>query len=197
MPDYPAVPIPSMVTAPTIIDPMHQFASDAGYTIRRSQWSRPRRRFTLEYLGKTTLEMRQIRDFLQTVRLGALEFTWTHPTAVDVATVINSTPVRIFYQHGLVTGQWIKMTGNPNPSIEGIPLQVTRLDSTQLALNGTSAGGTGTGQVVVYLPHAVGSFSEGTWASPVTLIGPEQLLATVPARRSGYFNFSVTIEETF
>jgi hypothetical protein len=197
MPTYPLTPLPSKVSAPEIIDPMLLFETDSGYSIRRVKRSRPLRRYTLDYLGKSTLEMRLIQDFFYSQRLGTLEFDFYHPTASEAVQVLNTTPVILVYPHGLITGQWLIPGLTPNTSINGRVWQVTRIDGTHLSLNGSAAGGTGTGQIITYLPHARGVFSDDTWQGPVTLIGPEQVFDAVSGRRSGYFNFTVTIEELF
>jgi phage-related protein len=196
MPTYPLPPFPSHVSPPAILDPMIEFSSDQGYQIRRARTSRPRRRWTLDYLGKTVDEMRQIRDFLQQSRLGALEFAWAHPTAIDKVTVAATTPVTVQWRHGLYTGMWIFIFNSPNPSINNQAFQITRFNEITITLNGTSAAGiNGTADALVYVPHAVGIFREDTFESPATLIGPEQVLYT--DRRTGYYSFSVTIEEIF
>lgn len=193
---YPLTPVPSMVSAPEILDDMLSYRVDQGYEVRRAKYSRPRRRWSLEYLGKTTDEMRQIRDFLQQHRLGALDFTWQHPTAFDTALFVPATPQSVFWRHALFTGQWIVVYSSPNPTLVGGAFQVTYIDPITVTLNGTVASGdAGVGEVGVVVPHAVGRFQEGTMASPTTLIGPEQV--PYGARRSGYFSFSVQIEETF
>lgn len=194
---YPAVPIPSSVSAPAIMDPTHVFETDQGIQIRRAKHSRPRRRYTLEYLGKTTAEMRQIRDFLMTCRLGTLPFQWYHPTASDRVTVDDTqTPVLVYYQHGLVTGQMIGLINGP-PHLNAF-WQVTRLNDTTIALNGSIAGGPpAQADALVYLPTAVGVFASDTLESPEKLIGPEQWYPLGYQNRVGYFSFVVAIEEIF
>ena len=191
---FPNTPLPSSVSAPSIIDPVLRYSSDQGIEIRRSRTSRPRRRYTLDYLGKTTTEMRTLRDFLLTCRLGALPFQWIHPTAGDVGALSNTTPVVMTVLHGLVTGQWIAM-GGPHP-LSGL-WQITRLDIAHLALNGSSAAGVvADGAYAVYLPTAVAIFDQETWTAPTKLIGPEQT-GGGPTRREGVFSWSLQIEETF
>src|SRR6476646_2305018 len=192
MPTYPLPPAPSHVSPPAIIDPMLSFASDQGYQIRRARTSRPRRRWTLGYLGKSVDDMRQIRDFLQQSRLGALEFAWAHPTAVDKVTVAATTPVTVQWRHGLFTGQWVFIANSPNPSINDQAFQITRFNEITITLNGTTAAGVnGLADAIVYVPHAVGIFRDDTFESPSTLIGPEQILYT--GRRTGFYSWSVDI----
>lgn len=196
MATYPITPTPSMVSAPEVIDPMWSYRVDQGYEVRRAKHSRRRRRWTLEYLGKSTDEMRQIRDFLQAQRLGALDFAWHHPTALDKVTVIPTVPASVLWRHGLVTGDWCGIRNSPNPTLNEKVWQVTRIDSATLILNGSMAAGVaGPGDAWIMVPHAVGIFQEGVMASPTTLIGPEQVAYV--DRRSGFFSFSVQIEETF
>jgi hypothetical protein len=198
MPFFPPTPTPSHVSAPAIIDPVHRFTSDSGYEIRRSKHSRPRRRWTVEWLGKTAGEMHGIRDFLHEVRGGALEFGWVHPTAFEFCVVGNTTPIQVSYPHGLVTGQAVAILVSTLPGLVGTTWGVTRLNSTLLTLNGSNAQGVaGYALINVYVPHAVAILSQDTWESPVKLIGPEQDESTYGPRRQGYFNWSVTIEETF
>src|SRR5262245_41978008 len=109
---FPATPAPAMVSSPEVMDPMWQMGVESGYSIRRARWSRPRRRYRLEYLGQSVAYVRLIRDFFQRQRLGVLDFMWFHPTAVDVAQVLATTPVQLQYQHGLVTGQWVGVSNS-------------------------------------------------------------------------------------
>jgi hypothetical protein len=191
---FPFDPLPSQVSAPAWIDPMHQYETDAGYQIRRSKHSRPRRRYLLEWFGKTTEQMRGIRDFLLTTRLGALPFSWEHPTALDFVPTQNTTPVILSYTHGLVTGSYVVVRSHPTSGINGI-WQATRLNSVALALNGSLAGGVAYCNVTNYLPNAVAIIDQEAWASPTKLIGPEQLGSGT--YRSGYFSWAVLIEEIF
>jgi hypothetical protein len=198
MPFYPDNPLPSSVSAPAIIDPVHRFETDQGIAIRRAKHSRPLRRYTLEYQGKTVTEMRTVRDFMQYCRLSALPFQWTHPTASDLATVDDQqTPVVLYYPHGLVTGQWVGIVGGP-AHINGF-WQVTRLHQGAVTLNGSVAGGpVSQCHVVVFLPNAVGVFANDTMESPEKIIGPEQWYPQgIREQRVGYFSFSVLIEEIF
>ena len=190
---YPTVPTPSSISAPAIIDEAHSFVSDSGYETRRARHSRPRRRFTLEYLGKTTAEMRVISDFLMAHRFGSGQtFEWVHITAFDIVPALNTTPIILNYQHGLVTGMYINIG---TPAFLAQPWRITRLNPTMIALDGTVASGATNVSVYTYLPYAVARMSEDTWESAVKLIGPEQL--GTAGGRTGFFNFSVSIEEVF
>src|SRR5262245_24685477 len=134
---FPLSPTPSSVSAPTIIDPMLTFETDQRYSVRRVLTNRPRRRYTVEWLGKHTYEMRQIRDFLLQCRLGAIPFQWLHPTANEFVSAVNTTPALLDYAHGLYTGQWVVVSGSaPSAGLNGV-WQVTRVGPTQIALNGT------------------------------------------------------------
>ena len=173
---------------------MLSMRSDFGYEVRRTLHPRPRFRYTLEWLGKTTHEMRYIRDFLLFQRLGTLAFSWYHGTGWESGVhVHHTTPIFLTYPiaHGLTTGMWVYLS---NPVGVGVGLQpyyrVTRLSQTQLLLDGSTGLGEGTVQATVYFPRAVARFSEDTWPSPVKLIGPE-------AGFQGVWNFSCVIEEIF
>jgi phage-related protein len=193
---YPLTPVPSSTSAPAIIDKMISFESDSGYEVRRAITSRPRRRYTLEYLGMTTGEMRQIRDFLQLHRNGVMPFEWRHPVAWDQVTFLNTTPVILTFDHGLVTGQYVVIGQAPLAGIWA----VTRLNSTQIALNGSAASGTSTVSVYAYLPTAVSRMPDSTWEAPAKIIGPESIggaLGGPFGGRTGYFSFSVSVEEVF
>jgi len=195
---YPGSPVPSSVSAPEIIDPMLKFESDQGYSVRRARTSRPRRRWTLEYLGVNTANMRVIRDFLQFTRNGVFTFDWYHPTAIEVATFQVTTPVQVLLLHGLVTGMWVGVSNTPNATINGGIFQITRTSNANFTLNGSSAAGVqGIGNVVVYVPQAIAVMNENTFPSPATLIGPEQIDYAPQGKRTGYYNFTVTIEEQF
>src|SRR5262245_32962125 len=196
---WPSDPRPSAVSAPEIIDPTLQYIVEQGYSIRRPRWSRPRRRWTLEYLGLTTSNMRLLRDMLLRHRLGALEFSWTHPTALDVAVIQPTTPVRLLYVHGLWTGMWVGVSNSPSPGVNGGFFQVTWETSGSLFLNNSTGQGVqGNCTVVLYVPHIlVVPGQEQSMPSPATLIGPEQLAAPASGLRTGYFNWSVTLEEQF
>lgn len=196
MPTFPSTFLPSAVSPPAIMDEMVQFQVDQGYSVRRAKHSRPRRRWVLSYLGKTVDEMRQIRDFLQQQRLGALDFAWHHPTALDKVLVIPATPMIVSWRHGLFSGTWIGMRNSPHPGLNEHVWQVTYFDPVTVTLNGTSeAGIAGTADVWVVVPHAVGIFQNDTYESPDVLMGPEQV--AWPGRRQGVYNFRVTIEELF
>jgi hypothetical protein len=194
---YPASPVPSEVHPPEIIDPMIEFKSDYGYSIRRPRTSRPRRRWTLDYLGVSTANMRIVRDFLQEVRLGAIDFQWFHPTAIEVALFQPTTPVNVLLLHGMTTGMWVGVSNTPNPTINGGVFQITRTTNASFTLNGTTAAGIqGNGNVIIYLPHATAVTQEGTLTAPATLIGPERI-PIAPDIYRGIYNLQVTIEEQF
>ena len=115
MPDFPPLPLPSSISAPEVIDPMLSMRSDFGYEVRRTLHPRPRFRYTVEWLGKTTHEMRYIRDFLLFQRLGTLAFSWYHGTGWESnVTVHHTTPIFLTYPiaHGLTTGMWVYLS-NP------------------------------------------------------------------------------------
>src|SRR5262245_31608 len=142
MPEFwPADPRPSMVSAPEIIDAHLSYQVDSGYQVRRPRWSRPRRRWTLEYLGLDTFHMRVLRDYVFRHRLGALELSFLHPTAVDVADLVQTTPVALIYLHGLFTGAWVFLSNGPNPSLNGGFFQVTWQAYNVLQLNNTTPNG--------------------------------------------------------
>jgi hypothetical protein len=194
---YPASPIPSEVHAPEIIDPMIEFQSDYGYSIRRPRTSRPRRRWTMDYLGMSTASMRVIRDFLQEVRFGAGDIQWFHPTAIELATFQPTTPVNVLLFHGMTTGMWVGVSNTPNPNINGGVFQITRTTDSSFTLNGTTGAGIqGNGNVIIYVPHATVVTQDGTFSAPSTLIGPERI-PIAPDVYRGIYNFQVTIEEQF
>jgi hypothetical protein len=193
MAQYPIVPAPSSVSAHASIDPVLRYATDSGVEIRRAAHSRPRRRYTLEYLGGTTEYMRLIRDFVYSQRANVLPFQFYHPTAVDVATVQNTTPVILTYPHDMVTGQWVGLGQAPGP-LNGF-WQVTRLGPYDLALNGSGASGAGTAHVIQYLPQAIAIFDQDIWSAPTKIIGPDQIAAG--NFRSGMFSWTLDIEEVF
>ena len=198
---FPATPLPSSVSAPAIIDPTLRYQVDQGYEVRRARTSRPRRRYQIDYLGKTTDEMHQIRDFILSMRLGVFPFQWLHPTAVDLVNMsANLTPVLIYYYtyHGLVTGQWVGVFGGP-ANANGL-WQVTRLSNSTLTLNGSVGAGPAVinqANVFVYLPNAVAIFDQDTWTSPTKLIGPEQTNNLAGVFRAGVFSWTLLIEEIF
>lgn len=187
---FPNFPLPASVSAPAIIDPAIRFSTDGGYELRRSKHSRPRRRYTLDYLGKPAENLHYLRDFIAEVRLGVTPFAFIHPTALDVVTITNTTPVILTYFHGLNTGQMVWVSASTNTSLVALGWVVTRISNSQLSLNGSTAGGAGTATVQVYLPQAVLTFADDTWTSPTKLIGPERVGA-------GAFSWQLTIEEIF
>lgn len=190
---FPLTPLPSSVSAPALVDPVLRFESDQGYVQRRPKRSRPLRRYTLDYLGKTTAEMRTLRDFVMEHRLGGLTCAFYHPTAVDRVVVLATTPVILQYTHGLLTWQYVYIGGSSHPGLVNTYWRVIRLNPTQLALEGSVASGAGFADVVVYLPTAAVSFASDTWDSPTKLMGPE----AIGSFREGYFSFSVVVEEVF
>jgi phage-related protein len=194
---YPGTPVPSHVSAPEIIDPMLLFQSDSGYSVRRARTSRPRRRWTLEYLGQSVANVRMIRNFLYVMRGGVTAFSWFHPTGLEIITVLNTTPVTVQLVHGMTSGMWVAVNSTPNPSINGQVFQITIVTHDTFTLNGsTGAGITGTGLMVVYVPKAIAILNDNTFPSPETLIGPDRVAwSTDPMR--GFYNFSVQIEEQF
>jgi len=191
MPDFPTAPVPSSTSAPAIIDEIFRYRTDQSYEVRRSKHSRQRRRYQIEYLGKTTHEMRLIRHFFNLQRGGALPFSWWHAVSEPV-TFVGGTPVVVHYTtaHGLVDGQMIGVFVSPGGNALNGFYTITSGGSGTVLLNGSSSGLSGPGAVRVYLPMAVGIFSEDTMASPTKLIGPE-------SGSQGYFNFNITIEELF
>lgn len=191
MPDYPQFPVPSSTSAPAIIDEVYRFKSDQGYEVRRSQTMRPRRRYQLDYLGKTTHELRLIRHFFHFQRGGALPFSWWHGGAFEQVSVLASTPIIINFPtaHGLMDGQMLAVFQSPGNAANGF-WTITSFGTVSVTLNGSTSVGAGLGLVSVYLPKAVGVFSEDTMPSAVKLLGPE-------SGSRGRWNFSVQIEEVF
>ena len=194
MADFPLLPIPSHISSPEVIDPMLRSVMDQGYEVRRSLHSRPRWRYTVEWLGKQTNEMRAVRDFLMQMRLGTLPFRWFHSTAYETGVTVGSTtPIHLIFPlgHGLFSGMWINIQNavGVSTAIHGV-WQVTYIDRLVVILRGSTALGTGTCATNMVFPRAVARFNEDTWASPVKLIGPEQMT-------QGYWNYSVVIEEIF
>jgi hypothetical protein len=165
-----------------------------GYEVRRALHPRPRFRYTVEWLGKRTDEMRVIRDFLMFTRLGTMPFSWWHSTGVEVGVqAFPTSPIQLYFEngHGLYTGMWISIFDSVglDPAIRRAhPIRV--IDRLQLWLMGSTAMGTGTVITGVYFPRAVARFSDDTWPSPVKLIGPEHNF-------TGNWNFSLQIEEIF
>jgi hypothetical protein len=177
---------------------MLSFVSDGGYQVRRALASRPRRRYTLEYLGKNVQEMHYLRDFLMFHRNGITPFSFIHMTAYDIVSPTNTTPVWLQYQHGLVTGQWVNISAGPS-SLVG-QWQVTRIDSINLVLNGSVAAGLTPVNVEVYLPNAVARFNDNTWESPAKIVGTERLggaRADSIGALPGFFSWSISVEEVF
>lgn len=187
---WPFTPVPNSIQAPSALDPMHTFTTDSGITLRRSQHSRPQRRYQLDYLGKTTAEWRIIRDFLQQMRGGVLPFEFVHVTATDAATYSSTTPVIVTMQHAYMTGQWVGVTSSvPHTALNAL-WPITRLSATTFSLVGSAAGGAGTCAVFAYLPRAVAILAEDEMASPTKLMGPESINTT-----RGRFSWSVLVEE--
>lgn len=154
--------------------------------------SRPRRRWRLDYLGRSSAELHQFQDFFQAQRLGALPFEWLHSTASDQVNYTNTTPVQVILQHNYVSGQWVWINSSvPNGSLNGFWV-VSRIDATSFALNGSTAGGAGTCNVVTYVPNAVGRFADGEFEAATKLIGPE--VASQFGQR-GKWSFAILLEE--
>ena len=191
---FPSTPIPASVHAPVILDPVLRFSTDAGYETRRSRWPHSLRQYLLEYKGLTTPQMRALRAFLQTtVRGAALSFTWTHPTAAEVVTADNGSPVTLTFgssgHPGVQSGEWLFCAGI-NGTVNGAH-QVASVTSTTVTLLGVNGGGGGTGTAAVYLPVAGAMLGkEDVIPEPVKLIGPEK-------NALGIWNWSLSIEERF
>lgn len=190
MSDFPTAPLPSSVSAPEIIDEVWRYRTDSAYEVRRSKHSRPRRRFTLDYLGKSTHEMRLIRDYIGLLRGGTLPTAWWHPTAPEAVIFANTTPIIITFTtaHGLVTNQMVGIFESPGGNARNGFYTITRITPTAVSLNGSVTIGSGFGVARVYLPAAIALFSEDTMPSPAKLLGPE-------AGSQGWFNFTITLEE--
>ena len=188
-----------MVSAPEIIDPVFEYQVDSGYSVRRSRWSRPRHRWTLEYRGLKTQDMRQIRDFVHFARLSQLDFAWQHPTALDLVLVSPTTPVTVGGFHGLATGQWIilySVPATPLPHMTGRAWQITRFDVLNLLVNDSVGQGIATNMYMqLYVPHMKIVAAEDSFPAPVTHRGPEQVRADLPY--PGYYAYTVTLEELF
>jgi len=198
MATYPLDPRPASVSAPAIIDESLRFVSDSGYEQRRALHSRPRRRYTLEYLGQDTVHTRVIRDFLQQQRLGVLPFEFVHPTAMDACFIYaNSTPVIVQFQHAMVSGQWLGLV--QGPAALNTVWKVTYANTIQVTLNGSQAvgGGTVVGYAIPYMPYAVARMQSDTFEAPTKLLGPDQVTASPSSPNTGYFNFTVVVEEIF
>jgi hypothetical protein len=194
---FPQTPMPSHVSAPEIIDPAASFSTDYGYIVARPRTSRPRRRWTIDYLGMPAADVRSVRNFLYAVRMGANDFQWFHPTAAEFATFQPTTPVQVELFHGMWTGMSVAVNNSPNPSINGGVFQITISTHVTFTLNGTVAQGiTGTGYIGIYVPHARVVVSQDTLPSPSTLIGPDRVMYPGEVYR-GYYSFQITIEEFF
>ena len=192
--DFPTFPLPSGVSAPAMIDEFYRFKSDFGYEVRRSRYIRPRRRYTLEFLGKSTHELRLIRHFFNLQRYGTLPFSWWHPTALEPVVFTASTPIVLHFTtaHGLVDGQMLGVFESPAGNAANGFWTITSGGSGTVLLNGSTSIGAGPGAVRVYLPKAVGIFSEDTMPSAARIDygGGE-------AGSTGRLSWSVTIEEQF
>lgn len=189
---YPTDPVPASVHPPVMIDPGVKFEVDQGYSFRRALHSRPRRVIQLDYLGLTTAQLYVLRDFLQYHRLTVTPFIFANVTVLDLATVVNTTPIILENWHTYLTGQWVgvgAITGGP--AITGF-WRVTRIDAYRIALQGSTAAGTGQAYVYPYLPLAIGFFPEDRMTAPTKLMGPVSTSST-----RGRFSTSVFIEEIF
>lgn len=186
---FPFSPTPSMISAPIYVDEMHQFITDSSTPIRRAKHSRPRRRYQIEWLGRTTVEMRTIRGFLVQQRLGALSFEWLHLLSLESATYASTTPIIVTLPHMYLTGQWVGLNYATNAALN-LLWQVTRISATQFSLNGSTASGAGTAYVFAYLPQVYALFADDTFDAPVQLIGPDSADATYRQ-----WNWSIQIEE--
>lgn len=194
MADYPTFPVPSSISAPAYIDPVLRFQTDSSAEIRRSRYSRPRRQYTIEYLGKSTHEMRIIRDFLAAQRFGTLPFQFWHSTALEPVTFAASTPIVLHYtmNHGLLTGQMVGVFESPSGNAANGFWTITSGGTGTILLNGSSSVGAGPGAVRVYLPRAVARFSDDTYPSPARVnYGGGEGQAGTEQR----WSWSVTIEE--
>lgn len=192
---YPVIPKPNIVSAPALIDPLVRFTSDAGYEVRRSRTSRPRRQYTMTYIAKHSGELHTIVDFVQQHRNGAVDFSWIHPTAQDLVTLHDITPVWLSYTtpHGLHTGaSLVIFNTEPASALEGNAYVVTRQNALQVSLNGTTApgGGDRSAAVALYLVHTSFTFPEDVWPEPTPIIGHEQ--GTL-----GRWSLTVTVREEF
>jgi hypothetical protein len=193
---FPQDPAASEVHPPEIIDPSLSFETDYGYRIARPRTSRPRRRFTLDYLGLTTAQRRTILNFVQYYRLQSADFQW-FSSVIELATFQPTTPVNVLLVHGMVTGQWVGVSNTPNGNINGGIYQITVTTVSSFTLNGsTGAGAQGTGNVAVYLPHASLVAAQDTLASPTTIIGPDRVNYPGEYYR-GYHSMQLQIEERF
>ena len=177
MPDFPHMPLPSTSQRQRSLIPCSLRAPTMGYEVRRARHSRPRYRYTMEWLGKSTGDMRYIRDFLMQQRLGTLAFRWFHCTAKETGVLVHpTTPVTLSFPagHGLYHGMWL-VYRYPVGVAAGIQggWQIHYVDWLTVLLNGSTNQGNGTCTTQVFLPRAVARFSEDTWQSPVKLIGPE------------------------
>lgn len=190
MPVYPHEPLPSSISSPAIIDPMHVFVTDQGYEMRRSQHMRQRRRYQVDYTGKTDAELHVVRDFLSQRRLGMEPFEWAMPVYYSCTTAAT-TPVIVFMPHSFVTGQWVGISATPYTGLNGL-YEITRINASAFSLNGTTAGPASTGTLFIYLPNAVARFADNTMDSAAKLkgywyhLGPQAIWA-----------FQVLIEEIF
>jgi hypothetical protein len=188
------------VSAPAFIDPSLTFESDSGYQSRRVKHSRPRRRYTLDYDGKSAGDLRTIADFLQQVRFGAGQtFEWLHPTAVETNVPgSNTSPIWLTFPHALVTGQWVYMLTPTN--LQG-PHRITRVSAQAIALDGTVAQGDIQTSLGLYMPYAVARMADDTWESPTKIVGTDRVGPDRPGSAlgavAGYFSFSVVVEEVF
>ena len=200
MPDlFPLEPRPSMVSAPAIIDSALVYQVDAGYSQRRTRWSRPRRRWTMQYLGLSTADMHIVRSAVMSFRNTALPCSWLHPTAFNFGSVFPSSPLTVQgIYHGLYTGQWVQIVASSPTNLAGQIYSVTVIDPSQFLLNGALGPGvSGLMSYRLYVPYAALAMQEDTLPAPETLIGPEQTGILPAGFRTGAYSLSVEIEELF
>ena len=191
---YPLTPYPSSISVATIHDPLYRFESDFGYEVRRSRYPRPLRRYQLDYLGLTTAEMRVLRDFIITLRLGLLTHQW-HPVLApyDTVAITATTPVTLTFPgtHDYQVGQYLLVWLSTVPGLDGV-WRISARNAVQVLLENTVGVAGGTCEVRPYLPQCVVEMPEDTWDAPVKLIGPESLSST-----RGRFSLTIFIREIF
>lgn len=93
---YPAISVPPSLLSPDgalAVDPTLKSQSEAGYELTRAKFTRPRRKWGVNYDLLNDTDMGLLRAFEVEVQVGALSFTWTHPVSSTVYTVRFGGPI--------------------------------------------------------------------------------------------------------
>ena len=193
---------PSTVTPKSISPFNYKFVKllyefDKGYKSTRSQYSKPLRNFSWEFLGLTATEKIELTNFIQLVRGETSTFDINWPFGHTVIGATNATPivVTVQYYHNFLNGDSVTISGvegNTNANGTFVLSNVTLNTFTLVgsAGNGTFADVNNDAVAKLKLTNVKFVFNEGLSGEITKILGPD-------SNNSGIYHFLLSFEQIY